>query len=162
MWDLRADDEDSYVPLLAISGRLGVVNTKAANVDATFQLLLWLSGDAMSTQVSAASPDTTLFRQSHLRSPGRWVEKAVPAPAAAQYGDVTEAAFRHEQWLAALRLPGRAEYLAALDEAVAAAVRGDKTVLDALLEADAKWRKITERLGVEKQKAAYRHSLGLE
>ncbi len=86
----------------------------------------------------------------------------MPAAAAVQYGDATEAAFRHEQWLGALRLPGRAEYLAALDEAVAAAVRGDKSAQEALLEADAKWSKITAPLGRDRQKAAYRHSLGLE
>ena len=49
------------------------------------------------------------------------MEKPVSALAAVHYGDVTEAALRHEQWLGALRIPGRAEYLAALDEAVAAA-----------------------------------------
>ena len=116
----------------------------------------------MSPQVSAASAATTLFRQSNLKSPGHWVEKPVPAPAAMQYADATEAALQHEQWLGALRMPGRAEYMAALDDAVAAAVRGEKTPLDALLETDAKWQKITVRLGLERQKAAYRHSLGLE
>ncbi|MCE5267134.1 MAG: extracellular solute-binding protein [Planctomycetaceae bacterium] len=161
-WETRADDEDSRVPLLAIAGRVGVVNAKSSATDAAFQLLLWLSDDRNSPQVSAASPCTTLFRQANLKMPGQWVEKPVAAPAAVKYADVTEAAFRHEQWLGALRLPGRAEYLAALDEAVASAVRGEKPPLEALLDADAKWRKITERLGLEKQKAAYRHSLGLD
>ncbi len=161
-WDERADDEDARVPLLTISGRLGVVDKKSDRADAAFQLLLWLSGSDMSPQVSAASGATTLFRQSNLKSPGAWVEKPVPAPAAVQYADATEAALQHEQWLGALRMPGRAEYLAVLDDAVAAAVRGEKTPLDALLEADAKWQKITERLGLGRQKAAYRHSLGLE
>ena len=161
-WDIRADDEDRHVPLLAISGRLGVVGKQSNELDAAFQLLLWLSDESMSVQVSAASSATTLFSQSQLKSPSRWVEKSVPAVAAVHYSDATEAAFRHEPWLAALTLPGRAEYLAALDEAVLAAVRGEKTVEDALLETDAKWVKITEQLGVDKQKAAYRHSLGLE
>ena len=116
----------------------------------------------MSPQVSAASPATTLFCRSNLKSPGLWVEKPVSAAAAVQYGDVTEAALRHEQWLGALRLPGRAEYLAALDEAVAAAVRGEKPPLEALLAAEKKWREITQRLGLDRQRAAYRHSLGLE
>jgi multiple sugar transport system substrate-binding protein len=138
------------------------VGAKSAQAEAAFRLLLWLSDERTSPQVSAASPATTLFRQSNLRSPGQWVEKPVSAAAAAQYGDATESALRHEQWLGALRLPGRAEYLAALDEAVAAAVRGEKSPLEALIAADAKWRKITERLGLERQKAAYRHSLGLE
>ncbi len=162
VWDRRTDDEDTAVPLLGIAGRLGVVNKKSAHVDAAFQLMLWLSDARMSEQVSSASSSTTLFRQSNLKSPGAWVEKQVPPTAAVQYSDATEAAMRHQQWLDGLRLPGRAEYLAALDDAVAAAVRGQKSSLDALLEADAKWRKITERLGVERQLAAYRHSLGLE
>ncbi len=161
-WDNRAEEDDPHVPLLAASGRLGVVSKKSAHVDAALQLLLWLSDDSMSQQISAASPATTMFRQSHLKSPGRWVEKPVSAASAAQYGDAAEATFRHEQWLGALRLPGRDEYLAALDEAVVAAIRGDKLAIDALLDADKKWREITEGLGIEKQKAAYRHSLGLE
>lgn len=162
VWDLRSDDEDLRVPLLAIAGRIGVVGAKASNTKAAFQLLLWLSDSQMSAQVSAASPATTMFRKSNLTSPGAWVEKAVPALAAVQYGDATEAALRHEQWLGALRIPGRAEYLAALDEAVTLAIRGDKSSLDALLQADKKWREITARLGVDRQRAAYRHSLGLE
>jgi hypothetical protein len=125
-------------------------------------LLVWLSDNQMCTQISAASPATTLFRRSHLKSPGAWTEKPISATAALKYGEAAEAALRHEQWLGALRLPGRAEYLAALDEAVVAAVKGDKSALDALLEADSKWQKITERLGVDRQRAAYRHSLGLE
>ena len=161
-WDTRADDDDSRVPLLAIVGRLGVVNAKSANTPAAFQLLLWLSDNRMSPQISAASPATTLFRQSNLKSPGQWVEKPVSALAAVQYGDATEAALRHEQWLGALRMPGRAEYLAALDDAVAAAVGGKKAPLDALLQADKKWREINARLGLDRQRAAYRHSLGLE
>ncbi len=66
-----------------------------------------------------------------------------------QYGDATESALRHEQWLGALRLPGRSEYLAALDEAVTAAVRAEKPPLEALLQADKKWREITRRLGLD-------------
>ena len=132
-WDNRADDDDPRVPLLAVAGRLGVVAAKSDHRDAAFQLLLWLSDGRMSPQVSAASPATTLFCRAHLKSPSLWVEKPVSAAAAVQYGDATEAALRHEQWLGALRLPGRAEYLAALDEAVAAAVRGKKSPLDALL-----------------------------
>ena len=160
-WDKRADDDDRRVPLLAVAGRLGVVSKESAHAEAAFQLLRWLSDDRMSQQVSAASPATTLFRQSNLNSPGQWVEKPVSAAAALQYSDATQSALSHEQWLAALRLPGRAEYLAALDDAIRAVVADRKPPLDALLQADKKWREITERLGVDRQRAAYRHSLGL-
>jgi ABC-type glycerol-3-phosphate transport system substrate-binding protein len=160
-WDVRGDDDDSRVPLLGIAGRLGVVAAKSEHREAAFQLLLWLSDSRTSPQVSAASAATTLFCRSQLKLPSLWVEKPATA-AAVQYGDATEAALRHEQWLGALRLPGRAEYLAALDEAVAAAVRDGKPPQEALLLAEKKWREITARLGIERQRAAYRHSLGLE
>ncbi len=162
VWDDRTEENDSRVPLLALSGRLGVVSAKSDHADAAFQLLVWLSDERMSLQISAASPATTLFRKAHLKSPSQWVEKSISAPSAIQYADATEAAMRHEQWLGALRIPGRAEYLKALDEAVVTAVQGKKPAMDALLQADAQWRKITERLGLESQKTAYRHSLGLE
>jgi multiple sugar transport system substrate-binding protein len=161
-WDNRSEDDDPRVPLLAVTGRLGVVSAKSLHRDAAFQLLLWLSDSRMSPQVSATSPATTLFSSAQLKSPSLWVEKPVSTTAAVQYADATEAALRHEQWLGALRLPGRSEYLAALDEAVATAVRGEKPPLEALLQADKKWREITRQLGLERQRAAYRHSLGLE
>ena len=161
-WDARTDDEDQHVPLLGVSGRLGVVSAKSEHVDAAFELLVWLSDAGRSPPLSTASPATTLFRQSDLKSPGVWVEKPVSSRAAANYGDATAAAMHHEQWLGALCLPGRAEYLAALDAAVAAAVRGQKTPADALREAAARWKEITARLGLDRQRAAYRHSLGLE
>lgn len=161
-WIHRGDDEDIHVPLLSIAGRLGVVSAKSPQIEATFHLLLWLSDSRMSPQISAASPATTLFRDSNLKAPSLWVEKQASAAAAVRYADAAEAALRHGQWLGALCLPGRAEYLAALDEAVAAAVRGEKSAEDALRHTAAQWRDITNRLGVERQRAAYRHSLGLD
>ena len=161
-WEDRAEDESPRVTLLSIVGRQGVVHAKSERPEAAFQLLLWLSGSRMSSEISPASPATTLFREANLTSPGLWVEKPVPPMAAVHYADATEAALKRGQWLGALRMPGRADYLAAMDEAVAAAVGGQKTPAAALKEAAAKWQKITERLGVEPQRAAYRHSLGLE
>ena len=161
-WDKRADDDDCRVSLLTVAGRLGVVGKGSPHRKAAFQLLLWLSDDRMSPQISALSPATTMFRLSNLDVPGQWVEETVLHAAAAQYGEATQSAFSHEQWLAALRIPGRAEYLTALDEAVAAAVRGQKSAKEALEQAANQWREITNRLGLDKQKAAYRHSVGLE
>ncbi len=67
----------------------------------------------------------------------------------------------HEQWLLALRLPGRGEYLRALDNAVRSTVSGEQTSEEALGEVAQAWREITERLGVDTQRRAYLHSLGL-
>ena len=61
-----------------------------------------------------------------------------------------------------LRLPGRDDYLAALDSAVEQAIAGDVKPADALATAATKWREITERIGIEIQRRALRRDLGLE
>lgn len=159
-WQTRTEDEDPRVPLLDASGRLGMVSRQASHVEAGFQLLFWLADKDRSSTVSAASPATTLFSRSQLAAADRWVEKPAGAAAAAQYATVMESALCREAWLSAIPIPGRARYLAALDEAVRLAVRGEKTPTEALTQTEAQWREITKELGLDRQKAAYRHSFG--
>jgi multiple sugar transport system substrate-binding protein len=161
-WEGRAEDEDPHVPLVAAAGRIGAVSRNSAQPDAAFQLLFWLSGRQFGARVSASSPATTLFRRSHLQSPQTWVEQPIPPPAAARYAALAEKTLSRNQWVFALRIPGRLAYLSALDEAVHRAVRGEKPPGVALQEAATRWQEITQRLGREQQQAAYCHSLGRE
>ncbi len=161
-WQPRSEDAGRRVPLLGIAGRMGVVRAESEHVDAAFQLLLWLSEPQWSAQVFAGSPATTLFRSDQIAAAKSWVESGISASAARQYAKQTAATLSHSQFLASLRLPGRAEYFAALDDAVQAAVRGQQTPTEALSQAADKWREISKRYDAEKQKAAYMHSLGLD
>ncbi len=161
-WEARGDDAGQRVPFLGVAGRMGVVRAGGEHADAAFELLLWLTEPRWCSQVLAASPSTTLFRRSQIAAPQAWVESGVPAAVARQYAEQTAATLSRRQFLAAFRLPGRDEYLAALDEAVQAAVRGRQKPDAALKAAAEKWREINRRLGVEQQKAAYLHSLGLQ
>lgn len=86
----------------------------------------------------------------------------MPPPAAAQYAEMTQTTLCRPQWLFPLRIPGRRRYLAALDEAVQRAVRGDQAPDEALAEAAETWRQITDQLGLQRQREAYWDSLGLE
>jgi len=162
-WETRPPGEGSTSPLLGISGRMGVVTSVAPmeSREAAFHLLMWLSSDQWNRHVSAASPMTTMFRHSDRDFPRAWVESPVSASAAAQYAEITASTLTGGQALFAPRLPGRSEYLAALDEAVHQAVRRQKRPLDALRQAGNRWREITARLGKEAQQRAYLHSLGL-
>ena len=81
--------------------------------------------------------------------------------AAAQYGTLIRESTLRKQWIFALRIPGRRQYLSILDEAVHQAVRGEKTAAEALRHAAARWKEITERIGVKNQQTAYLHSLGV-
>ncbi len=161
-WMPRTPDEDPHIPLLGAAGRMGSVVKATAAADSALELLLWISTAPWDRQLCPASPDTTLFRQSQLAEPSRWVESGLPSAAAKQYADVVARALARDQWLFAPRLPGHAEYLAALDDAVRAAVAGDRSPQEALTAAADRWQKITARLGLESQHAAYLHSIGLE
>jgi ABC-type glycerol-3-phosphate transport system substrate-binding protein len=161
-WEDRPEGGEPHVPLLGVAGRIGVVGGKSEHPEAALQLLLWLSGQQWGARVSAVSPATTLFRRSQVESPREWVEKPVSGPAATAYAALTEQTLQRQESVMALRLPGRAEYLAALDEAVQAAVRSHRPPAEALQQAADRWREITHRLGTDRQKRAYLHSLGLE
>jgi len=160
-WETRREGEDPRVPLLGVAGRLGMVTTRCASPETAFRLLLWLSSQQWDRQVSAVSPATTLFRQSDIRFPQSWTEPEIPPSAAAQYALLTQQTLGRQQWTFALRIPGRTEYLAALDEAVRQAVGGQQKPEDALRQVKARWHDITARLGLDRQRDAYRRSLGL-
>lgn len=162
MWDERNQRESPHVTLLATAGRTGMVTTNCPWPEAAFELLFWLSADRWSVRVSGADPATTMFRQSHLASPGAWVEKPFSLQAAVAYAAATEQALTREQSLLCLRIPGRTEYLAALGEAVRRAVRDGQPADEALGEVADQWREITAGRGLESQRTAYRHSLGLD
>jgi len=160
-WEPRPEGTATRVPLLGIAGRLGVVGRESKHAAAAVEMLLWLSGAAPGPP-SAGSPATTLFRRSQIRRPTVWTEAPLSPAAAAAYAELVESTFQGEQWLFALRIPGRDEYLAALDNAVHNAVNRQATPAAALREAADKWREITRRRGLEQQRTAYLHRLGLE
>jgi multiple sugar transport system substrate-binding protein len=160
-WEARREEEDPRVPLLGAAGAVGLVPSDSQWPDAAFQLLVWLSGE-QSRYVSPASPATTLFRSSQIATPRVWVESPTSAGAAARYAKVVERALSRPQCMFAPRIPGRREYLAALDQAVHRAVRGEQSPQASLAEAAGTWREITERLGRELQRKAYWASLGVQ
>jgi multiple sugar transport system substrate-binding protein len=160
-WETRIEEENFRVPFLSLAGRAGMVGRDSTQQEAAFQLLVWLSSEENSPQISPASPATTLFRRSHLKHPGLWVEKDVSPAAAAKYAELSAKTLHSEQWLG-FNIPGREEYLDALDRAVQSAVRGELSPTDALNKAAEQWREITEKKGVDKQRSAYLRSLGLE
>ena len=124
-WEPLGEGADPHVPLLGVAGRVAAVSAHAAHPEAAAELLLWLSADPWGRQVCPLSAATTLFRRSQLKSPRQWTEPLVSPAAAAQYAALTAKTLRRSEYLLAIRLPGRAEYLAALAEAVRSAVSGN-------------------------------------
>jgi multiple sugar transport system substrate-binding protein len=100
-----------------------------------------------------------MFRQSQLEEPSAWTGKELDASTVKQYGETLRAALARRETLLMPRIPGETGYLAALDDAVAAALGGKKSPQKALDEAAAQWQQITDRLGRDSQLEAYRRSL---
>lgn len=159
-WESR--DEVAHVPLLSISGRLGSITSSARRTRDAADALVWLTSPQMSALISPHSPETTLFRSSHLAGPRRWVGPRLGEKAAHQYAGAVQTALGRPQWMFAPRLPGNQRYMKSLDEAVRKAVRGEATPQQALEEAADRWQQITEELGRENQRDAYQQSLGLK
>ena len=80
--------------------------------------------------------------------------------AATQYVAVVKAAMNRAPAMQFPRLPGQHRYIAALDEAVRRILTGGDEK-NALKTATKKWNDISAELDVEKQKLAYRRSLGI-
>ncbi len=150
------------IPLLSISGRVGSVTTESQSPEFAFELLCWLSGDKWSAQICPASPATTLFRRAHLEKPGQWVEPEIAPRAAKQYAEIVATSRSRRQWITCPRIPGAAEYMAALDDAVREAIEGKESAAESLAAAAKRWQETTTKLGVASQRSAYVRSLGLE
>jgi multiple sugar transport system substrate-binding protein len=160
-WERRHDDEAERVTFLGAAGRLGAVVGQTAGGDAAARLLAWLSGPQWSEQVSAASAATTLFRKTHLESPLHWVGPRFGAGVAGPYAETVAKALDGHASFAAPRIPGNARYLEALDRAVRRALADEATSQQALDTVAGEWQKITDEMGADRQRSAYRRSLGL-
>lgn len=160
-WRKRDAQDDPRVNVLGLAGRLGAIGQGAARPEAAARLLAWLSGINWSDQVSTSSAAATLFRHSHVKRAEAWAAAPATPAEASQYAQTVSDAQAGQDAIGALRLPGRAEYIKALDAAVRRAAQGELESQAALDEAAKEWSRVTQELGEESQRAAWRNSVGL-
>lgn len=158
-WEDRDPELEERVATLAVAGRFAAVASSSASAKRAEALLVWMAGSEASSAIGPASPATTLFRRSHQQTATRWAA-GLPAPAAQQYAQTLAEASALSQTFPGVRLPGREQYLEALDQAVQQALSGDKSAEAALKAAAAAWQATTDRVGVEQQKRAILRSVG--
>jgi multiple sugar transport system substrate-binding protein len=164
-WEQRTEADGDRVTLVGLAGRQASISANTSNSREAFQLMAWLSEKNWGGQigsVSSASAATTLYRRSQLRAPLPWVDAGTDADAARVYGETVRDSLGRANYLFVPRIPGHQRYLAVLDAAAAEALGGQATATDALSKAAAAWQAITDELGRDMQRKAYRQSLGLE
>jgi ABC-type glycerol-3-phosphate transport system substrate-binding protein len=159
-WEPRGENEETHVPLLATSGRVAAITSTASDARAAQSLVVWMAGREVSPLIGPASSGTTLFRESQLTSPGAWTG-GLSTEASQSYAAALKQSASLPRYLS-LRLPGREQYLAALDESVQSALAGKQSPAEALAAASGKWKSITADRGSEQQRRALGRDLGLQ
>lgn len=157
-WENRGEDDASRVPLLATAGRMAAVTSSASDARRAQGFVLWLSGRDTSSQLASHSSAITLFRNSQTAASTRWTGSLSPE-ASRQFAGVLAQTLSQPRGFPGVTVPGRADYLAALDNAVHQALDG-KSASEALSEAAHTWSEITSKLGLEQQRRANARSLG--
>ncbi|MEE3368518.1 MAG: extracellular solute-binding protein [Planctomycetota bacterium] len=160
-WSVRKSGREVAI-LLGVSGRLGSVTWETGSPRAAARLLALMTGPEIATEVSARDRDTTVFRESQLSRVEQWVERAAPRRAAQDYSDVIHAAQTIRDVVFSPRIPGRTSYLTALAEAVRRRLVDGTDAAVSLAEAARQWEEITDSLGRDQQRLAYRRSLGMQ
>lgn len=161
-WEQRTADESPHVSLIAVDGRLGSVTKDCRRKKQALGMLFMITGVELGVTISPASSHTTLFRESQLGQASAWVNQEIEGSPARQYGEVVQSAQNRNAWIDAIRIPGRTEYIAALDRAVDSVLAAEATSSEALKTAAAEWNRITDSIGRESQQHAYMRSLGLD
>lgn len=162
VWTPLNRAEPTRVPLIAVAGKLGSVGRNARRPREAAGLLALLTGQQWSELLSPVSPATTLFRKSHLKKTALWTDEALSPTTSEQYATLVSTVQNRPMVTSCLRIPGWQRYMESLDRAVQAACNGERSAAEALAQTAADWAAITNELGVDSQRVAYTHSLGLE
>lgn len=129
------------------------INSQSRNKEAAYLFIQWWTSPEISLQVTMLPFGLRdPWRLSHFESPlyrNAWGN-------ADEYLDTLKEAAMNGQW--ELGIPGGREYMEALDHAVTGAYGGED-LQRALDEATANWEKITNRLGKDSQREAYKQWL---
>jgi hypothetical protein len=148
------------VPLLGWDDRLVAVTSASRNAASAFKLIAWLASAEISTQLSRSGEPLMPVRQS-LVSSADWHVPEVTVSDRSTVAKSLEAQLGGELCFVIPRIPGEDEYIAALDDAVKAALSHKESSQNALQQAAQRWEQITNAHGREQQKQAYWKHLGI-
>lgn len=151
------------VTFLGFAGRSVSVARATRNSSSAFKLLNWLVSDGVASQVSPRSDATLWFRKSQASNAGKWMPDGnADSETVALVGELLSA----NQFFLVPRIQAIDDYLSSLDKSVKAAIvandAADETIDATLANLAAEWEAITDRVGREGQRTAYRMHLGLD
>ncbi len=150
-----------FAPYLAGGGWLVSVTAKSAKPSAAADFVACVaSKNATMAAVAALGSPMTPFRAWHTSRVSDWTKLGFTGDSARDYLTVVQASQRHPNGVSDLRIPGWERYARVLETAFARALSNEAPAAEALETAAAEWNAITAEIGKDRQRSAYRDSLG--
>ncbi len=151
------NDLDRPITVFPLAGRSVSVTRATRNSASASKLMRWLVSDSIASQLSPRSSATLWFRKSQERIASQWL----PANGAEVTAATVTAQLSSADAFLVPRIPSIDEYLETLEAALRAAADEDQAADTVLGKVADQWNEITDRLGRDRQRAAYRRHLGL-
>ena len=150
------------VPQLGTCGMLASCSTGSSQKRNTLEVISWMTSKKICSIVSVESANAGMSRKSHLGNAGKWLGDEWTAEQLTQYSDYLNEVNSGRRVMTTLRIPESDRYLDELDQAVRAVISSDADVAESLTGVTTRWTEITNEIGMEKQKMAYRQSEGMQ
>ncbi len=154
-------DEPVRSPFMAFGGWQAAVPANSDSIEAAWHFVEWLSSPEISGRaVVTAGSGINPYRLSHFEI-DPWLEIFTPEEARS-YLDAQLGSLNAPNVALDMRLPGYFRYMQALEVQVTRALNFEIPPKEALDGVAAAWNALTDRFGRERQRAAYRASMGLD
>jgi multiple sugar transport system substrate-binding protein len=158
-------NEINHAPYAAFGGWAGSINAAAPpkNKDAAYAFLSYMSQPAQANlDVTIGTTGFNPYRTSQFTNREPWLKAGMSFEAASNYLGAIGVSLRSPNIVLDLRIPENNDYQGeVLDKAIADFLADKITRDEALQQISNGWEEITNKMGKEKQRAAYRATLGL-
>ncbi len=154
----------NHAPYAAYGGWVGVVAAKTAPrvKDAAYAFLSYMSQSAQSNiDVTLGETGFNPYRVSQFEKADPWIKAGMSPEAANNYLGAIGVSLNSSNMVLDLTIPHNQQYIQALDAIRADFLANKITKEEAMQQIEQKWEQITDKVGRESQRTAYRASLGL-
>jgi multiple sugar transport system substrate-binding protein len=159
-----AIDGVNHAPYAAYGGWVGVVAAKTAPgvKDAAYSFLSYMGQTAQSNiDVTLGETGFNPYRISQFENANPWIKAGMSPETANSYLGAIGVSLNSSNMVLDLKIPHNQEYIEALDGIRANFLVNKITKEEAMQQIEQKWEQITNKVGRESQRTAYRASLGL-
>ncbi|MHC5598304.1 MAG: ABC transporter substrate-binding protein [Nostoc sp.] len=157
-----AIDGVNHAPYAAYGGWVGVVAAKTRVKDAAYSFLSYMAQSAQSNiDVTLGETGFNPYRVSQFEKVDPWIKAGMSPETANSYLGAIGVSLNSSNMVLDLKIPRNQEYIQALDAIRADFLVNKITKEQAMQQIEQRWEQITNKVGRESQRTAYRASLGL-